>query len=148
MALNGTNFIILEGNTPIGHSTNCSMTLNMDLPEKTTKDSNGWVEVMPGIKSGELLVDGLVDYSDVLNFESLADRIITRQRHIYVFNIGDYFYYGDGFITSAEQVADAENVTTFSINIKITNVLVSDNHLPWNLIDEIWQGINSQWQAT
>ena len=146
--INGTNFIILEGDTPIGHSTNCSMTLSQDLPEKTTKNSNGWIEVIQGIRSAELIVDGLTDYSDTLNFEGLADRIITRTRSVYVFNIGDYFFYGDGFIASAEEVADSEAVVRYNITIKITGAFISDNKLPWNLIGKLWQNINSQWQIT
>lgn len=146
--VNGTNFMLLEGNTPVGHSTNCSMNLSLDLPEKTTKDSNGWVEVIEGLRSAEMVVDGLTDYTDTLSFEGLVDKIITRAENIYVFNIGDFFYYGNGYIASAEEVAEMEGPVRYNITIKVTKILVSDNQLPWNLIDKLWENVNSQWQAT
>ena len=43
---NGTNLILtVEGDT-LGHTTSCSLSLSNDLPEATTKDSNGFQEVI------------------------------------------------------------------------------------------------------
>ena len=63
----GTDLILKIESTTLGHTTSCSLTLNSDLPEATTKDSNGFQEVIAGVMSGEISFDGLVAYDDTAN---------------------------------------------------------------------------------
>jgi len=61
---NGTNLLLkVEGDT-IGHTTSCSLTISHDLPDATTKDSNGFSEVISDLEAARFLLRGLVDYSD------------------------------------------------------------------------------------
>ena len=59
--INGTSFGLFHNGNILGHSTQTKFTLNVDLPEATTKDSAGFKEVIGGIRSGTISVAGLVD---------------------------------------------------------------------------------------
>jgi hypothetical protein len=101
--------------------------LNVDLPESTTKDSNGFKEVIAGVRSGEIAVDGLVDYSDTLNFEQLSTMMLTRQKAEFYFQDSinsEIIYNGEGFVESVEQIAEVENSVSFSVGISLTGLMV------------------------
>ncbi len=55
------------------------------LPQSTRKESLGWKEVIPGVKSGTLSCECLTDYSDSLGFDQLADMVITKQKATFYF---------------------------------------------------------------
>ena len=69
---NGTNLLlkaIADGGTlaTIGHTTSCTLSVNQELPDATTKDSSGYAENINGLRSFEISFDGLVDYTDDQN---------------------------------------------------------------------------------
>ena len=65
---NGTNLILTVEGATLGHTTSCSLSLSNDLPEATTKDSNGLQEVIAGVISGEISFDGLGRHLMVLAY--------------------------------------------------------------------------------
>ena len=123
---NGTNLILqVEGN-PLGHTTSCSLSLSNDLPEATTKDSNGFQEVIAGVISGELSFDGLVDYSDTANAIELADYLLARTQITCVFGTsvtGDAIYTAEGYLSSVEQSAEMESPVSYSGSITLTGAI-------------------------
>lgn len=123
---NGTNLILkVEGNT-LGHTTSCSLSLSNDLPEATTKDSNGFQEVIAGVISGELSFDGLVDYSDTANAIELADFLLARTQITCVFGTaetGDAVYTAEGYLSSVEQSAEMESPVSYSGSITLTGAI-------------------------
>ena len=124
---NGTNLLLkVEGST-IGHTTSCTLSISHDLPEATTKDSAGWVEVISGARSGEISFDGLVDYSDDANAIELVDYVIARTMVTCVFGTvasGDAIYTAEGYISSIEQTADMESPVSYSGSITLTGAIV------------------------
>ena len=124
---NGTNLLLkVEGST-IGHTTSCTLSISHDLPEATTKDSAGWVEVISGARSGEISFDGLVDYSDAANAVELVDYVINRTMVTCVFGTaasGDAIYTAEGYISSIEQTADMESPVSYSGSITLTGAIV------------------------
>jgi len=124
---NGTNLLLkVEGST-IGHTTSCTLSISHDLPEATTKDSAGWVEVISGARSGEISFDGLVDYSDATNAVELVDYVINRTMVTCVFGTaasGDAIYTAEGYISSIEQTADMESPVSYSGSITLTGAIV------------------------
>ena len=95
MALvNGTNVVLYEGDVALGHSKSATMSLQMDMAEFTNKDSQGWKEVLAGKRSASFSADGLIDYSDQVNYNQFVDRIITRSQVQWVFQTAGMFYYG------------------------------------------------------
>ena len=123
---NGTNLLLsVEGNT-LGHTTSCSLSLSNDLPEATTKDSNGFQEVIAGVISGEISFDGLVDYSDTANAIELADFLLARTQITCVFGTaetGDAIYTAEGFLSSVEQSAEMESPVSYSGSITLTGAI-------------------------
>ena len=123
---NGTNLLLsVEGNV-LGHTTSCSLSLSNDLPEATTKDSNGFQEVIAGVISGELSFDGLVDYSDTANAIELADYLLARTQITCVFGTaetGDAIYTAEGFLSSVEQSAEMESPVSYSGSITLTGAI-------------------------
>ena len=124
---NGTNLLLkVEGDT-IGHTTSCSLTISHDLPDATTKDSNGFSEVISGLRSGEISFEGLVDYSDAASAIELIDYILNRTVVTCVFGTsttGDAIYTAEGFISSVEQSAEMESTVSYSGSITLTGAIV------------------------
>lgn len=147
MALvNGTNVVLYEGDIALGHSKNATMSLQMDMAEFTNKDSQGWKEVLAGKRSCSFKADGLVDYSDQVNFKQFVDRIITRSQVQWVFQSAGMFYYGLGYITDCEQVSEMENVSSYSVDFKISGRIYTDTRLIWNQVFTNWENLNIKWQ--
>ena len=124
---NGTNLLLKVEGTTVGHTTSCTLSISHDLPEATTKDSAGWVEVISGARSGEISFDGLVDYSDAANAVELVDYVIARTMVTCVFGTvasGDAIYTAEGYISSIEQTADMESPVSYSGSITLTGAIV------------------------
>lgn len=128
---NGTNLILqVEGNA-LGHTTSCSLSLSNDLPEATTKDSNGFQEVIAGVISGEISFDGLVDYSDTANAIELADYLLARTQITCVFGTsvtGDAVYTAEGYLSSVEQSAEMESPVSYSGSITLTGAITKSTN--------------------
>ena len=111
---------------PLGHSTNVSVSLNVDMPESTNKESQGFLEVLPGVRSGSITVEGLVDYTDSQNAAELADFLLNRTKLFFEFGTaasGDQVYEGAGFLSSLEVSAEMESPVTYSGSITITGTI-------------------------
>ena len=91
--INGSSFLIYKNDDPIGHSNNAIVNLNCDLPDSSTKDSNGWKEVLAGVRSGTIEVTGLTDYSDTVNFEELAEMVLLGTSTTFYFTTYLYEHY-------------------------------------------------------
>jgi hypothetical protein len=128
---NGTNLILqVEGNV-VGHTTSCTLSLSNDLPEATTKDSNGFQEVIAGVISGEISFEGLVDYSDTANAIEMADYLLARTQITCVFGTqeaGDAVYTAEGFLSSVEQSAEMESPVSYSGSITLTGAITKSNN--------------------
>lgn len=125
---NGTNLLLkfeADGTAVVtlGHSTSATLSLSNDLPEVTTKDSNGYQEVISGVKSGEISFEGLVAYDDDLNAIEAADFIQAGTKLDWSFGTaetGDATYSGEGFLSSVEISAEMESPVSYSGSITVT----------------------------
>ena len=128
---NGTNLILKIETTTLGHTTSCTLTLNNDLPEATTKDSNGFQEVIAGVMSGEISFDGLVAYDDSANAIELADYLLARTQLTCVFGTdetGDDVYTAEGFLSSVEMSAEMESPVSYSGSISLTGAITKSTN--------------------
>lgn len=133
---NGTDLLIKvigDGGVlaTIGHTTSCSMSLSHDLPEATTKDSNGYSEYISGVRGGEISFEGLVAYDDAANAEEIISYVTGRNLVNWSFGTaasGDTIYTGDGFISSIEVSAEMESPVSFSGTITITGAINTDSN--------------------
>lgn len=130
---NGTNLLVKvigDGGTlaTIGHTTSCSMSLSHDLPEATTKDSNGYSEFISGVRGGTISFEGLVAYDDSANAEEIIGYVTGRNKVDWSFGTaatGDTVYSGEGYISSIEVSAEMESPVSYSGEITITGAITS-----------------------
>ena len=128
---NGTNLILTVEGATVGHTTSCSMSLSMDTPEATTKDSNGFSEYIGGVKGGEISFEGLVVYDDSANAIEMADYLLNRTQLTCVFGTsetGDAVYTAEAFLSSVEMSAEMEAAVTYSGSLTITGAITKSTN--------------------
>lgn len=125
---NGTLLSVQIGGSKLFNSTSASMSLSMDAPEATTKDSGGFQEVIAGVKSGEISFDGLVAYDTVSGIQigDVADDLLAGTEVTWEFSTevtGDNKYTGSGYISAVEITAEAESPVSYSGTIITTGTI-------------------------
>ncbi len=150
--INATSFLLLKDTTVIGHSKSTSFNINVDLPESTNKDSGGWKEVIPGVKSGTVSCECLTDYNDTLSFEDLTDMMILKQKAVFYFKDPvntKLVLRGEGFIQSIDETAEFETATSFNLQINLTGVFsITDATvgLTWENVFSKWEDLAKDWE--
>ena len=128
---NGTDLLLKVEGATIGHTTSCSLSLSMDTPEATTKDSAGFSEYIGGVKGGEISFEGLVAYDDSANVIEMADYLLARTQLTCVFGTaeaGDAIYTPEAFLSSVEMSAEMEAAVTYSGSLTITGAIVKSTN--------------------
>ncbi len=138
---NGTSLVVLIGSEVIGFATSCSLSIAIDTPDASTKQSLGWADEIGGQKSWSLTTDGLATVSpgplaSFVNTTELTNFAILRQPVTVKFTtvnndtspgvtpvVGDTYYSGQAFIESVDMTADMENPVTYSVSFKGTGAL-------------------------
>lgn len=149
--INGTSFGLFHNGNLLGHSTQSRFSLNVDLPDATSKDSLGFKEVIAGIRSGSISVAGLVDYSDTINFDQLASMVLTKEVNEWVFTQEAFegiTLTGKWYINNVEQVGDMENLVSYDLEITLINpftVQDDSGDRYWNTADILWNNANFEW---
>jgi predicted secreted protein len=126
--INGTLLTIKVGGSKLLNSTSASMSLTLDTPEATTKDSGGFQNLIAGVKSGEISFEGLVAYDSGSGVQigDISDELISGTSVSWEFSTdvsGDDKYSGNGFISSIEITADMEAPVSYSGTIVTTGVI-------------------------
>jgi predicted secreted protein len=137
---NGTSLVVLIGSEVIGFATSCSLSLAVDTPDASTKQSLGWAEEIGGQRSWSLTTDGLATvvpgvvatYISTTELANIAkDRTAVTVKFTTIDNsaggvtpvVGDTYYSGLAFIESLDITADMENPVTYSVSFKGTGAL-------------------------
>ena len=139
---NGTQLVVLIGTEVIGYATSCSLSVAIDTPDASTKQSLGWADEIGGQRSWSLTTDGLATVvpGTVATYYSTAELMaasIARTAVTVKFTTidnstvggvtlvnGDVAYSGTAFIESVDLTADMENPVTYSVSFKGTGPLV------------------------
>ena len=81
--INGTLFLLYlyidDQWQHIGSTTTTSLEITQDTPDATTKDSNGWAENIPGIRSGSGSFGQLYDPTNTLSVTDIFKLISERK---------------------------------------------------------------------
>jgi predicted secreted protein len=138
---NGTSLVVLIGTEVIAYATSCSLSLNIDTPDASTKQSLGWADEIGGQRSWSLTTDGLAtvvpgSVATYISTTELNNLAITRAAVTVKFTTvdnstvggvtpvsGDTIYSGSAFIESVDLTADMENPVTYSVSFKGTGPL-------------------------
>ena len=138
---NGTDLVLTLSSTSGGsefktlHATSCSISMNVDTIDVSTKDSAGFRALIGGQKSFSLSADGLMDFAGVAadtEPDELFTQMMNRTAVTFVFGLaspasGDYTYSGSGFITSLELSGGMEDAPTYSVSIEGTGALTQNS---------------------
>ena len=114
------------------HSQTCSLSINVDTIDISTKDSAGNRDLIAGQKSFSLSADGLMDFAGVAGDtepdEIFTQMITNRTAVTFAFGFnspatGEYSYSGSGIVTSMEMSGGTEDAPTYSVSIEGTGAL-------------------------
>jgi len=143
---NGTSLVVLIGTEVIAFSTSCSLSIAIDAPYASTKESLGWATEIGGQKSWSLTTDGLATvvpgatatYISTSELTALAvARTAVSVKFTTVDNstlngvtpvTGDSIWSGSAFIESVDITADMENPVTYSVSFKGTGALTQSTN--------------------
>ena len=106
------------------HSTSCSLSMNVDMIDISTKDSNGFRDILAGQKSFSLSADGLMDFASTgstTDTDELFTSMMGRTGVTFTFALdvqSGYKYTGTGFISSMEITGGVEDAPTYSVSIE------------------------------
>lgn len=76
--VNGTNLVVIANGVCVAGCTSCTLNINQNLPDATSKDSSGWAEHIRGLRDWSIDFDALYDPNGVYSAEELIDTIIGR----------------------------------------------------------------------
>jgi predicted secreted protein len=101
----------------------------MNAIDVTSKDSNGWKEVLGGLREGSISFEGLLIESEgagATGYNDLFDLVTSRAAVALEWtneNAGDSKFTCSAIITSLEQEAPMEDARTFSGEFTITGAV-------------------------
>jgi predicted secreted protein len=126
--VNGTLLTIEVDGDKLLNSTSASLSLTLDTPEATTKDSGGFQDLIAGVKSGEISFEGLLAYDSGSGVQigDISGELISGTSVTWEFSTdvsGDDKYSGNGFISSIEITADMEAPVSYSGTIVTTGTI-------------------------
>lgn len=121
--INGTDIIVTVDSVTIAKSTNCSIRLNADLPDSTTKDSLGWSNHIQGVRSAEIDLDAFSTENETINFNVLAGYQLTRtQVNVQFTSLGQTLS-GLATIQDVSEISENENVARYSLTLSLSGEL-------------------------
>mgnify|MGYP003135639966 FL=1 len=151
--INGTNFLLKRQSDGevVGHSKSISLNIGADLPESTSKDSNGFQEVIAGLRNAQLSVSGLTRYGDPLNYTELADYVLQRTDiEFFIESSNGLVFIGNGNVSDATETGAVETATEFDAEIMIKQLFLVANPNQgniWSFNDYgLWQNADILWQ--
>lgn len=109
--------------TLIAHLDTCEISFSMETIDITTKDSNGWKEIIDGLKSGSASIGGKVDYSSTNQVAALTTAFTAGTLLTFKFKtstIGDATYAWSGYITSMPLTFGNNEAATFTCDVEFT----------------------------
>lgn len=146
-AINGTELTLYIANNDVyasattwiavALSKSASLSISADLPDVSNKDSSGWSEIIGGQKSWSMDFEALVDLSLAaaaagtvqtnMNILPLWTYFSQRAKLRVAWGKEDNYWYGDAFIASLEESAEAEQPVSFSGSLTGSGALIYGN---------------------
>jgi predicted secreted protein len=101
----------------------CDISFSAETIDVTTKDSDGWKEVIHGLKSGTASISGKVNFGATNQVGSLTSAFTGGTKLKFKFktaNVGDTTYAWDGYITSLPLTFGNNEAAMFSCDVEFT----------------------------
>ena len=109
--------------TLITDTDSCEISFTMSPIDITTKDSNGWKEVITGLKEGSISISGMVNFSGTNQVDQLTLALVNDTPLTVKFKTattGDTTYVWSVFVTSIPQVYGNNESATFTCELTPT----------------------------
>jgi len=122
----GTDLILLVEGTAIAHCTNHTLNTTTATRDATTKDSAGWADNLPGVKSWTVDFSGLYHYaaaygmSDLFALQTAGTPVSLRFTNS---TSGDKYFHGEAYVTGLSIDSPSEENVTYSGTFIGTGVL-------------------------
>ena len=113
----GNSIKVSVGETLIGGQTECSLTMETETMETTTKDSGNWSEEEAVGLSWSISCDGLVITTDE-GLEALETAWKTMSTVDIKYGTATNYKSGKAIIESLEQNSPSKEKTTYSVSLK------------------------------
>ena len=121
-AINGTLILLEDNGTAFALTTSATLNVEMDLPDASSKQSNGWANHIQGQRSFSVDLDGLADFEVSGSVQVLIDHILDRTTVAIEFEpdagfaggTKGYSYQGSASVSSVSVVASNEDTATLS----------------------------------
>ena len=130
MKRNGTDCLVYVdvSSTPtaIAGSTENTLTVNGEVIDVTTKDSQGWRDLMAGLASWSISGAGKFDDAAAFGYSDLLALLVAKAPVTIRMSFeesGVPYWTGEAIITSLELAAPLEDAVTFSYTFEGTGVL-------------------------
>jgi predicted secreted protein len=128
---NGTLLGVYLDSTLIAAAQDVSLSLNVETIDVTTKDSQGFRELLGGLRSGTMTVNGLIDYTDADSNKDTTDLWTAWEARTPVAVVfqkatevtGDLSFSANAIITSLEQSGGTEDTATYSATFELTGTI-------------------------
>lgn len=117
---NGTSLTLTIGGVDVAQSTSCSITLDADTIDVSSKDSSGYQVVIQGQKSGTVDFEGLVDLAGNGTGGAIYTYWSAGTSVAWIFSDGTKSISGNGIVTNLSIDAPMEDVATYSGSLQIT----------------------------
>jgi len=134
--INGTDIKVYSTGTTnlVAFAQNCTLNVNHSPREITNKESNGFKEILEGLRDFSIDIDGAYAWTGSSGAlangvdKSLEDDVLTARLPIsFIFGntvaSTDISYTGNGYITSVSITGGTEDTATYSLSIEGTGVL-------------------------
>ena len=126
--INGTDLLVYVGGTAITHSTSASISFSMETRDASTKDSDGYREILEGQRSFTIEAEAMTALDATEGFEELFTAWQNRTALTIKFGTSDatdQFYQGTGYCTSLSVDSGVEDSSTFSGSFEMTGTVTT-----------------------
>lgn len=125
-AVKGIDFIVEVNGVQIGGQQGATLNRSKEAIEATTKDSNGWKEVVGGIKEWGIDADGLVIMNDT-GYAALENSFMNDTKlEVALVTPSGTRYKGEAIVADFPLEAGFEDMATYSITLEGSGALKVD----------------------
>ena len=124
--INGNELLLYVNGSAIACCLNHSLQMSTEEIDVTTKDSDGWKEIILGLRSWTISGEGLTEFSATYGFDDLVT--VWKNKTLVTINFktsnaDDAVFSGSAYITELAEDAGMNAATSFTFTLQGTGVL-------------------------
>lgn len=118
--VHGKNFAVFVDSDKVGDCRDCTLNVNQNLPDATSKDDGNWAAHLNGMRDWSIDVEHLWDEDNTFDAVDMIDLILNASSVTVEFSVGsngadgDTYFYGTASLASDSISAPLDDVTSGS----------------------------------